>query len=353
MSTNSQQIRIETLIALALSRRWPRNDPGVGPVQDREESSNERTAGEENDPELSDLSRLLAELSASDRKVALDLTRRFERLSPVAQSRWLASRVGRIRAGSPERNRRFREDIHPSQIVDALRNEPPLIQSLIVGMLGPAQRVTVAEELGVSPEMPTGPPRSTPIVDVVRRAFFAQFIPTAVLNEHTALDLLSGVELARLIRLLGVRETAIACKGITAVEAVTAFLKRFSAEDAHAIRFHLASLTALEQERIDFAERVVSSAIDVGSIGASTLDRVGLTLLAMVLAEADGLRRRHTAQKLPLAAARQLDEILKTSLLSSDLGTVRHIVAETYSLAATLRHQPVDASEDRRIAPLI
>ncbi|HET6976015.1 MAG TPA: hypothetical protein VFI24_06815 [Pyrinomonadaceae bacterium] len=331
MSTNATLIRIETLIALALSERWPRAD------------------GE--DPESSDLSRMLAELSASDRKIALDLTQRFESLSAAARIRWLDSRLGRIRASSPERDRRCKEDIHTSEIIDALRNEPRLVQSLIVGTLVPDQQTAVAEELGVSIE--PGPTGNTTIVDVVRRAFFAQFVPTSGLNDQTALDLLSGIELARLIRLLGVRETAIACKGITAVEAVTAFLKRFSAEDAHAIRFHLGSLQTVEQERIDFAEAVVSSAIEAGSIGASTLDRVGLTLLAMVLAESDELHRRHTAQKLPLAASRQLDEILKTGLPDYDFELVRNLIAEVHSLAGGLHHRPVEANDDRRIASLI
>ncbi|HKR13345.1 MAG TPA: hypothetical protein VJT15_14880 [Pyrinomonadaceae bacterium] len=328
MSTNSHQIRLETLIALALSKRW----------------ATENEASDE-----SDLARMLAELNAADRKTALDLTQRFESLSPVEQSRWLASRVARIRASSPERERRFTEDIHPSQIVDALRNEPPRIQALIVDAL-PLHRAEVAGELGVSSDTA---PLTGKIADVVRRSFFARFVPTAALNDHTALDLLSGVELARLIRLLGVRETAIACKGVTAVEAVTAFLKRFSAEDAHAIRFHLASLKTLAPERIGFAETVVRNAIDDGSIEASTLDQVGLTLLAMVLAESNRLRRRHTAQKLPLAASRQLDELLNGGLPQCEPEMARHIIVETHSLAATLHHQPVEASEDRRSAPLI
>lgn len=319
---------METLVALALSKRW-----------------------QESDAELnSDLSRVLGELNAADRKAALDLTKRFERLPPVEQSRWLASRVGRIRASSPERERRFEEDIHPSQMVEALRAESPLIQSLIAGVL-PFHRDVVAEALGILPA--SASQASTKIADVVRRAFFARFVPTAALHNHTALDLLSGVELARLIRLLGVRETAIACKGVTAVEAVTAFLKRFSAEDAHAIRFHLASLKTLDQERIVFAETLLRNAIDDGSIEAATLDRVGLMLLAMVLAESDHLRRRHTAQKLPLAASRELGELLSGGLPQCNPEIAHHIVVETHALATTLHHQPAETSEDRRSAPLI
>ena len=303
---------------------------------------------------------VLRGLSPPDRDAAEALLRRFEKLSPADQSRWLASRLGRIRASTPEKNRRFEKDIHPSQIADALRHEPPRIQSLIVGLLPSSQAEPVAEALGLSlgSEVNSSPsmhqPTVTKLADFVRRAFFAQFVSTTALNSPTPLDLLSGVELARLIRLLGVRETAIACKGIAAVETVTAFLKRFSAEDAHAIVFHLAALKAVKPERIVFAETVARKAINEESEVASTmLDRVGLALLAIVLDTCGTLRRRHTAQKLPLAAARELEELLNGSRTYCDHEMAHRIVAEAQSLADNLHRFPLDAGEERRGAPVV
>jgi hypothetical protein len=261
---------------------------------------------------------------------------------------------------TPERDRRFDKDIHPTQVVAALREESPRIQSLTVRLLPPSLGEQVAEELGISPaeEVDSMPSMQQEVAkklaEVVRRSFFAQFVFTAALKSPTPLDLLSGVELARLIRLLGVRETAIACRGIPAVETVTAFLKRFSAEDAHAIVFHLRTLKPVKPERIVFADSVARKAIKAETNIASTmLDRIGLTLLAIVLSAGGNLRRRHTAQKLPLAAARELDELAHVSRTYCDREMAQGLVAEAESLAENLHHLPLDAGAERRGVPAV
>jgi len=360
MSTDYHQLRIETLLALSLSKRWPRNDIDVDAAEKGVEAGKEN-GGDENHSELNGLPFVLRRLNARDRDAAEALLRRFVKLSPGDQSRWLASRLGRIRASTPERNRRFDKDIHPSQIVEALRPEPPRIQSLIVSLLASSQAQPVAEGLGLSlngeadssPSLPQ--PSAGKLADVVRRAFFSQFVFTSALNSpSTPLDLLSGVELARLIRLLGVRETAIACRGIAAVETVTAFLKRFSAEDSHAIVFHLGTLKPLKPERIAFAEAVARKAInDELSVASTMLDRVGLALLAVVLGTYGTLRRRHTAQKLPLAAARELEELVNLSRTYCDREMAHRIVAEAQSLAENLHRFSLDEDTERRGAPAI
>jgi len=373
MSTDYHPVRIETLVALALSKRWPRNDPEVVAAENVEDeaakesadaANNDAGAANNNAGAANDkagavnkngrnqaqsngsLPLVLQGLSTSDREAAEVLLRRFARLSPADQTRWLASPLGRIRASAPEKNRRFEKDIHPSQIIDALGHESPRIQSLIVDLLPSSQAEPVAKGLGLSLAAEASSSSSTPqpsvtkFADFVFRAFFAQFVSTTSLNKPTPLDLLSVVELARLIRLLGVRETAIACKGIAAVETVTAFLKRFSAEDAHAIVFHLAALKAIKPERIAFAETVARKALNEEADVASTmLDRVGLALLAIVLDTCGPLRRRHTAQKLPLAAARELEELLNGGP-TCDHEMAHRIVAEAQSLADNLHRFP-------------
>jgi hypothetical protein len=349
MSTDYHPVRIETLLALSLSKRWPRNDVAL-------ESGDEETAEEK--PAENGLAFVLRGLNPRDRDAAEALLKRFLKLSPGDQSRWLGSRLSRIRASTPERNRRFDKDIHPSQIVEALRAEPSRIQSLVIGLLPPSVAEPVADELGLSlPEnvhtsLPE--PNATKLAGVVRRAFFSQFVFTTALNNPTPLDLLSGVELARLIRLLGVRETAIACRGIAAVETVTAFLKQFSAEDAQAIAFHLGTLKPLKPERIAFAETIARKAInEESSVASPMLDRVGLTLLAIVLGTFGTLRRRHTAQKLPVPAARELEDLINLSRTYCDREMAHRIVAEAQSLADNLHRFSSEPGDERRGAPAV
>ena len=359
MSTDRQTVRIETLLALAISNRWPRNVSGADTSDNAEAQPAEETGTDASESELNDLPLVLKGLSASDRATANNLLQRLRRLSPIDRSRWSDSRVRRIQMSTPERDRRFDKDIHPTQVVDALREESPRIQSLTVRLLPPSLGEQVAEGLGINPDdevdsVSMQQPVGKKLAAVVRRSFFAQFVFTTALKSPTPLDLLSGVELARLIRLLGVRETAIACRGIPAVETVTAFLKRFSAEDAHAIVFHLRTLKPVKPERIVFADTVARKAINAeGYVASTMLDRVGLTLLAIVLSAGGTLRRRHTAQKLPLAAARELDELAHVSRTYCDREMAHGLAAEAESLAENLHHLPFDAGTERRGVPAV
>jgi hypothetical protein len=224
---------------------------------------------------------------------------------------------------------------------------------LILGSLTPVRAEAVASIIGQ--EMianARGPAKHViepAIYEVIRHAFFAQFVLCEAVNNPTPLDLLSGVELARLIRLLGVRETAIACSGIAAVETVTSFLKRFSAEDAYAIVSHLAVLQTVDRKRVVFAEQLARAAFTPETDQASAmLDRTGLALLAIVLKARGALRRRHTTQKLPLAAARELEELIDNHRFPGDRDLMRRIIDEAESLAASLHREPLKADDDRR-----
>src|SRR5262245_19388095 len=132
MSTAYQTIRIETLVALALSRRWPRRDEGAvsGETVESRSDENESTV-------------VLNGLSAPDRESAEAVLHYFAALSVDDQGRWLASRLDRIRAGLNETGQHIDEEIHSSQIVDALRREPRCIQSLLVSLLPASQKDSV------------------------------------------------------------------------------------------------------------------------------------------------------------------------------------------------------------------
>jgi hypothetical protein len=360
MSTHRQTVRIETLLALAISNRWPRNVPGADTSGDAPDQPAEEPGAGASESELSELPLVLRSLNASDRDTANNLLQRLLKLSPTDRSRWLDSQLRRIQLSTPERDRRFDKDIHPTQVVAALREESPRIQSFIIELLPVSLREPVAEGLGISPgdgvdsTLLMQQPAVKKLAEVVRLSFFGQFVFTTALKSPTPLDLLSGVELARLIRLLGVRETAIACRGIPAVETVTAFLKRFSAEDAHAIVFHLRTLKPVKPERIVFADTVARKAIKAeANIASTMLDRVGLTLLAIVLSAGGILRRRHTAQKLPLAAARELDGLAHVSRTYCDREMAHGLAAEVEGLAENLHRLPTDTGAERRGVPSV
>ena len=368
MSSLADPERTEILLALALAF----NDGTLRDVEMGQSAQDAHRADALEAPAV------LAALNPAER---LAVERRFKwytKLGDEKQKRWLRRTFARARAG--DNPVQMDEHIHPSQIVEVLREEPARIQTLVLGHLPPLLAAACAESLGVS--LPRKVERgrtgelslravgglkntgarssssssssnsssinsssasaahslpSREIMNIVRRSFMSHFTSLQEIAAPTSLDLLSGVELARLARLLGVRETATACRGIPNVEAVPAFLRRFATEDARAILAHMTTLTSVDPERVAFAEQTVNDALKLESDPGAMLDRVGLRQLAFALSQSEGARLRYTSQKLPLEAARWLEEV--AAVKPEPPVMVRTVASEVESLAASLRRK--------------
>lgn len=269
----------------------------------------------------------------------------LDRLTPEKQRDWLRHTLSRVRplarAAPP-----LDEHLHHSHVTEALRGEPERVRRLVVGHLPPALAAACMAGLGLSDASPRGDAErerepETEVVAVVRRVFLSHFITLSDVERPTPLDLLSGAELARLVRLLGVRETALACRGIEAVEAVAAFLKRFAPEDARAIAAHLRTLTSVEPWRVARAGQHVHEALRAEPDPGAMLDRTGLRLLAAALSgRARRASLRYAAQKLPVEAARWLRLMAATGAQGGEASEARRLVArEVEEVAAGLRRR--------------
>jgi hypothetical protein len=308
-------------------------------------------------------------LSAFDDDTRHAIRRRGEwldRLAPEKRRDWLRHTLSRARpqtrAAPP-----LDEHLHHSHVTEALRGEPERVRRLVVAHLPPALAADCARALGLGDAPARGVARTEgkagqteveakpteveartapEVVAVVRRVFLSHFITLADVERPTPLDLFSGAELARLVRLLGVRETALACRGIAAVEAVAAFLKRFAPEDARAIAAHLRTLTSVEPRRVASAGQHVQEALRAEPDPGAMLDRVGLRLLATALA-GRALRTSllYAAQKLPVEAARWLRLMAATGAEANAAGagetaeTRRLVAREVEEAAAGLRRR--------------
>lgn len=335
---NAETERIEVLLALA--------DAFAGESAAREE--------------------MLSTLDEETRHAARRRGEWLDRLTPDKRRDWLRHTLARARPatrGAPPLD----EHLHHSHVTEALRGEPERVRRLVVAHLPPAHAAACARALGMSAEEferenAAGP--SPEVVAVVRRVFLSHFITLADVERPAPLDFFSGAELARLVRLLGVRETALACRGIPAVEAVAAFLNRFAPEDASALALHLKSMTNVEPWRVALAGQHVQEALRAEPEPAAMLDRTGLRMLATALsgrARRAGLR--YAAQKLPVEGARWLRLMAatgstpKTSADAPDDATEsrRLIAREVEEAAAGLRRRPPRAPgprQGRRSGPL-
>lgn len=303
-------------------------------------------------------------LSTLDEETRHAVRRRGEwldRLTPEKRRDWLRhtlSRAQPARRGAPPLD----EHLHHTHVAEALRGEPGRVRRLVVAHIPPALAAACARSLGMSAEEARADAEgergaSPEVVAVVRRVFLSHFITLSDVERPTPLDFFSGAELARLVRLLGVRETALACRGIAAVEAVAAFLKRFSPEDASAVALHIKSMTNVEPWRVALAGQHVQEALRAEPEPAAMLDRTGLRMLATALSgRARRASLRYAAQKLPVEAARWLRLMAATgaapeaALAGTDdaADARRHITREVEEVAAGLRRRPPRPQGPRR-----
>jgi hypothetical protein len=299
----------------------------------------------------------LSPLPTHDRE-ALERRRSwYANLSADKQAKWLGRTLRRARpdAQTPQ----LGEHIHPSHIIEALLDEPPRIQIQILRQLPARLADACASALQLkNVRHPTHAPSPSPdtdgrdrrlsskdeqpdneIVAFVRRRFLCRFVNISQLPNPTHLDSLSGAELARLIRLSGVREAAIACRGVAQVENIALLWRRFPAEDARAFAAHMATLADVEPARVSFAEELVGEALRENSNPTDMLDHTGMLLVALVMHGGDAKRLLHLAQKLPLSAALWLREVgdQRQQQYERRRETVWHIAAETEALATNLR----------------
>lgn len=192
-------------------------------------------------------------LSADDRRLLEQCSDRYTRLPASEQARWLAGALSRLRGGTFRQLRGIGEQIHPSHVAEVLRGEPPRIRRLVLRNLPPAMAASAAARLGLDLELRAGPGTGgraaaeniDRIEVVVRHHFLSRFVYAESLRRLTSLDRLSISQVSRLARLLGIRETAMACCNVTSPDSLAAFLRRFALEDCHAIMRQLPRLRSM------------------------------------------------------------------------------------------------------------
>lgn len=281
--------------------------------------------------------RLLQGLSKIDRAACDARLAWHDALSVDEQAQWLRYMLARLGDKHPQLD----AHIDASHILEALHGEPPRVQKLICAHLA---AVSLADQLtaqiNVSGVVDAHEPTPT-VVKVVRDAFLRRFVSLQDLAAPTQLDALSRVELARTLRLLGVRETAFACRSIPAVETVAAFVRRFEPADARAILTNIALLTDASPMRIGFAERLLERMMRHEQDASALLNRTGLYVLAAALAARDEVSARYSVQKLPLEVARELRALIAECRQQLPLEILRERQAEAETLAAEIRRATV------------
>ena len=243
-----------------------------------------------------------AALSGEDLEILQTRAQLFDSLPVKEQKIWQAGWLDKIRRrGKPTR---LDEQINPSQITEILRSETKAVQELILRHLPISLGTQVASELGLKSgsfnlSKAGHQPINDKIVALVRQKFLSHFVALEDIYEPTAAaDKLSIRELAKFIRQLGVRETAIACRGISSKESLAVFLGRFNESDAKEIAQYITELEKIKPFWVAEADKLVRRTLERDFQPDDLLQSLGLQLLASGFVRREATAQKYTAQKM-------------------------------------------------------
>jgi len=278
----SQSERLDILLILALAFE---GDPGKPAEQTSVKLVNKSFAA----------------LSGEDLEILQSRAQLFDSLSVKEQKIWQASWLDKIRRrGKPTR---LDGQINPAQITEVLRSETKAVQELILRHLPINLSGQVASELGLKSgsfilSKAGHQPINYKIVALVRQKFLSHFVALEDIYEPTAADKLSIRELAKFIRQLGVRETAIACRGISSKESLAVFLGRFNESNAKEIAEYITELEKIKPFWVTEADKLVRRTLERDFQPDDLLQSLGLQLLASGFVKREATAQKYTAQKM-------------------------------------------------------
>lgn len=227
----------------------------------------------------------------------------FDRLQPEKRKHWQKTRLDKLRRrGLIDR---LDANIHPLQIAEVLNREPRAVQLLVLKNLPAVLGKRVAENLKTKPspdefsaEKLTANQISDEIVSLIRREFVSNFVALEDVFESSDTD---GIPIQRFegfIRHLGIRETAIACRGINSKETLAAFLNRFDEQSAKELAENMAQLENVKPIWVERADHLLRKTLENQFQPETLLRSLGFKILAIVFIRRDVTARKYTAQKM-------------------------------------------------------
>ncbi|CAN5695363.1 hypothetical protein BH20ACI4_BH20ACI4_11420 [soil metagenome] len=228
----------------------------------------------------------------------------FDRLSPEKRKLWQKIRLDKIRRRGL--SDRLDGNVHPQQIAEILNLEPEPIQLLVLKNLPAKQSRKIALNMKTEPaesefssdQAGLNISVSDEIVNLIRNRFVSNFVALEDVFEPTETDKIPIQRLDDFIRQLGIRETAIACRGINSKETLAAFLNRFDEKSAKEIAENITELENVKPVWVERADRFLRKTLENQFQPESLLRSLGLKILAIVFVRRDWAARKYTAQKM-------------------------------------------------------
>lgn len=243
----------------------------------------------------------------------------FERLPPEKRKVWQKTRLDKLRRrGLIER---LDANIHPLQIAKILNREPRAVQLLVLKNLPVVLGKRVAENLKTKPaaaefsvdQANTNNSVSDEIINLIRREFVSNFVALEDVFESSDTDKIPLQKFEDFVRHLGIRETAIACRGINSKETLAAFLNRFDEQSAKELAENIAELENVKPFWVERADRLLRKTLENQFQPETLLRSLGYKILAIVFVKRDPTARKYTAQKMMPFEAENWRELIEES----------------------------------------
>ncbi len=299
MKTISQAEKTDILLALAMAFEKKRASAEDGETAKPVVELAEETFGALN----------AEELAALRARAAL-----LDNLTPENRETWREIRLEKARGRGL--SRRLDANLNPSHIVEILSREPETVQRLILKNLPPdlSRRIALYMDLRFLPS--DGAAKNArqineEIVALVRQKFLSAFLALEDIYDPDELDRFSVDELESFIRHLGLREIAIACRGINSKETLAAFLNRFDEEDAREIALYLTELDKIRPFWVAQADALVRKSWNEDLAPAKVIKKIGFKLLATAFVERDETKSDYAAQKLPFREVKNFRRLVR------------------------------------------
>jgi hypothetical protein len=194
---------------------------------------------------------------------------------------------------------RLDENINPAHIGNVLSREPKSIQKHILRNLPNelAQRMAQYLEIKFDSENEKPAPISKEIAELIRKEFLSNFVSYEDIYEPLEIDRLSVFQLNKFIHHLGLREIAIACRGIAAKETLASFLNSFSPDDTREIVHYLTELDKIKPFWVSQADEIVRNNWEAETNPDKISAKIGFELLAVAFVPRNQAARKYTSQK--------------------------------------------------------
>ncbi len=253
------------------------------------------------------------DLSESDLSLWRERAVGLDNLSAENQQIWLNYWLEKIKRRGT--SARLDSLIHPSQIVKFLKSEPKNVQTLIIRNLPTESQLQISAELKINSAQNVAGIVRDDVLEIIKKNFLGNFNAYEDIFEPQETDRFNYGEISDFVYLLGIRETAIACRGLKSKESLAVFLNRFDKRDAHEIARFITQLEKIKPFWVFQADRLIQNLWTNSVKPHDFLTALGLKLFALAYSDRDAAAQKFTEQKLSVADSEKWTDFLAQTLV--------------------------------------